>query len=132
LLISVVIVTISAINIAHNFFMQISERRREIGVLRSIGATRRDIRKIILGESALIGLAGGVLGILVAWGISLLIDWRAGQAADFPFKPDTYFDFQWWIIVLALGFSMLFCVLGGLWPALRASRMPPAQALAQQ
>lgn len=132
LLISVVIVTISAINIAHNFFMQISERRREIGVLRSIGATRSDIRKIILGESALIGLAGGVLGILVAWGISLLIDWRAGHAADFPFKPDTYFDFQWWIILLALGFSMLFCVLGGLWPALRASRMPPAQALAQQ
>lgn len=132
LLISVVIVTISAINIAHNFFMQISERRREIGVLRAVGATQADVRKIILGEAALIGLTGGSLGVAFAWLISLLVDWRAGKTDDFPFKPETYFDFQPWIIGAALGFSVLFCVLGGLLPALRAAKMPPAQALAER
>jgi ABC-type lipoprotein release transport system permease subunit len=132
LLISIVIVTISAINIAHNFFMQVSERRREIGVLRALGATRADVRKIFLGEAALIGLTGGMLGIALAWLISLLVDWRAGQAEDFPFKPDTYFHFEWWILLMALGFSMLFCVLGGLLPSLRAAKMPPAQALAER
>lgn len=132
LLISIVIVTISAINIAHNFFMQISERRREIGVLRAIGATRSDVRKIILGEAALIGLSGGAIGIGLAWAISLVVDWRAGEADDFPFKPDTYFHFEPWILGVALGFSILFCVLGGLLPALRAARMAPAQALAER
>ncbi|HUH02366.1 MAG TPA: FtsX-like permease family protein [Kofleriaceae bacterium] len=132
LLISIVIVTISSINIGHSFFMQVTERRREIGVLRAVGATRRDIQHIFLGEAALIGILGGVLGIVLATVMSLLVDFAASRARDFPFKPDTYFDFQWWILAGGLGFSMLFCILGGYLPARRAARMAPAQALAQQ
>ena len=132
LLISIVIVTISSINIGHSFFMQISERRREIGVLRAVGATQSDIRRIFLGEAAVIGVIGGVLGIVLARGISAIVDLAAGQARDFPFKPDTYFDFQWWILVGGLLFSIVFCVVGGFFPARKAARMAPAQALAQQ
>jgi ABC-type antimicrobial peptide transport system permease subunit len=132
LLISIVIVTISSINIGHSFFMQISERRREIGVLRAVGATRSDIRRIILGEAALIGVVGGLAGILLAWVISAVVDFAASQARDFPFKPTTYFDFEWWILLGGLAFSIVFCVLGGFFPARRAARMAPAQALAQQ
>jgi len=131
LLISIVIVTISSINIGHSFFMQVSERQREIGVMRAIGATRADIRRIILGEAALIGVLGGTVGIFLAYGISKLVDFAASKARDFPFKPDTYFDFQWWILVGGLAFSIAFCVAGGFLPARRAARMPPAQALAQ-
>lgn len=132
-LISFIIVTISAINIAHNFFMQVSERRREMGVLRAVGATRADIRLMVLGEAALIGVLGGVLGIALATGAGWAVD-AASRAwlPAFPFKPETYFDFQGWILGGGLGFSILFCVLGGLLPARKAARMPPAQALAQQ
>lgn len=131
-LISFVIVSISAINIAHNFFMQVSERRREIGVLRAVGATRADVRLIILGESMLIGVIGGLLGIAVALTAAMAVDWASNQfLPSFPFKPDTYFDFQPWIVFGGLLFSILFCVFGGFLPARKASHMQPAQALAQ-
>jgi len=130
ILISLVIVTISAVNIAHNFFMQVSERRREIGVLRAVGARRADIRAIFLGEAALIGLFAGVLGVLLAylagWGIDAV---AAAQLPNFPFKPETFFDFKGWIVFGGLSFSVVFCVLGGILPATRAANMQPAKAL---
>lgn len=129
--IAFVIVIISAINIAHNFFMQVSERRREIGVLRAVGATRADVMAIILGESAVIGVVSGVLGVLLGFLASLLVDWGLALAPDFPFKPETLFRFTWWNIAGSLSVSLAFCVLGGLLPARRASRMEPATALAQ-
>lgn len=130
-LISFVIITISAINIAHNFFMQVSERRRELGILRAVGATRGDVRLIILGEAALIGLIGGVIGIGLAVGAGTLVDWASSAYLPrFPFKPETYFAFEPWIWLSGLGFSTFFCILGGFLPARRAALMEPAQALA--
>jgi len=132
MLISVVIVIISAINIAHNFFMQVSERRREIGVLRAIGATQADVRRIVLGEAALIGLVGGIIGVATAMAAGVFVDWMSSVwLPDFPFKPDTYFDFEWWIVLGGLIFSVIFCVGGGFLPARKAAKMAPAQALAQ-
>ena len=58
-LISLIIVCIAAVNISHTFFMIIYERRRELGLLRALGATRSDVRRIILGEASLIGVVGG-------------------------------------------------------------------------
>ncbi|MBT8493128.1 MAG: ABC transporter permease [Deltaproteobacteria bacterium] len=133
LLISLVIVTISAINIAHNFFMQVMERRREIGLMRAIGATRADISAIVIGEASLIGVISGLFGIVVARLAGLAIDYLSNNyVGDYAFKPESYFDFQWWILAGGLGFSILFCMLGGFLPARQASRMAPAQALAQQ
>lgn len=129
--ISFVIIGISAINIAHNFFMQVTERRREIGVLRAVGAARSDVLAIVLGEAALIGLISGVMGSVAALAGSLLVDWAsAALVPDFPFKPKSWFDFQWWIFALGIGFSVLFCVVGGWLPARKAARMEPAAALA--
>lgn len=131
-LISFIIVSISAINIAHNFFMQVSDRRREIGVLRAVGATQIDVRLIILGEAALIGIIGGVLGVAVAVAAAAGVDFASARLLPaFPFKPDTYFDFEAWIIGAGLLFSILFSVGGGFLPARRAAFMEPAQALAQ-
>jgi putative ABC transport system permease protein len=131
-LISFVIITISAINIAHNFFMQVSERRRELGILRAVGATRSDVRLIILGEAALIGVIGGAIGIGLAVGSGALVDWASSAYLPrFPFKPETYFAFAPWIWLSGLGFSTFFCILGGFLPARRAALMEPAAALAQ-
>ena len=133
LLISLVIITISAINIAHNFFMQVSERRREIGLLRAVGATRGDIRGIILGEAALIGLVSGLAGIGVAMLAGFGFDVVVPKfLPELPFQPDSLFDFAWWILGGGLAFAVVFCVLGGFLPARKAARMAPAQALAQQ
>ena len=133
LLISLIIITISAINIAHNFFMQVSERRREIGVLRALGATRADVRGIVLGEAALLGLVSGIFGVGVALVGAKVVDWAAGRyLPDFPFKPETFFEFHWLILVGGVLFSVAFCVFGGALPAERAAKLPPARALVQQ
>jgi putative ABC transport system permease protein len=133
LLISLCIVTISAINIAHNFFMQVSERRREIGLLRAVGASQADVRGMFLGEAALIGLVAGIVGVGVAVAAGTAVNLLARQfLPDLPFQPDSFFAFEWWILAGGLVFSVLFCLLGGLVPSHRASRMAPAQALAQQ
>ena len=133
LLISLIIVTISAINIAHNFFMQVSERKREIGLMRAVGATQGDIRSIILGEAALIGLVSGVAGIGIALLAGLGFDLVVPQfLPELPFQPDSLFRFDWWILAGGLVFSVVFCILGGLLPSHKAARMAPAQALVQQ
>ena len=125
-----VIVAISAINIAHNFFMQVSDRRREIGVLRAVGATQGDVMAIVLGEAAIIGLVSGLLGCLLAFSGGLIIDYvSATILPDFPFKPKSWFDYQAWVLALGIGFATLFSVLGGLLPAYKASRLEPAAAL---
>jgi len=74
-LISLVIITISSINIAHNFFMQVTERRRELGLLRAVGAAQIDVLLVVLGEAALIGLIGGLIG--VGFGVAI-----AGSTGD--------------------------------------------------
>jgi ABC-type antimicrobial peptide transport system permease subunit len=133
LLISFCIVTISAINIAHNFFMQVSERRREIGLLRAVGASQADVRGMFLGEAALIGLVAGIIGIGVAVAAGAAVNLVGSQfLPELPFQPDSFFAFEWWILAGGLVFSVLFCLLGGLLPATRAARMAPAQALVQQ
>jgi putative ABC transport system permease protein len=133
LLISLCIVTISAINIAHNFFMQVSERRREIGLLRALGASQADVRGVFLGEAALIGLVAGLVGMGLAVAIGTAVNLAARQfLPDLPFQPSSFFAFEWWILAGGLVFSVLFCLLGGSLPARKAGRMAPAQALAQQ
>jgi putative ABC transport system permease protein len=132
LIISVAILVIAVINIGHNFFIQVSERRREIGIMRAVGATEGDVQLIVLGEAAVIGIVGGLLGIGLALGIGTA--WNAYADSNiprFPFKPSSWFEFKSWIWGSALGFSTLFCILGGYLPARRAAKMEPAQALAQ-
>ncbi|MFT3691810.1 MAG: ABC transporter permease [Kofleriaceae bacterium] len=131
-LISLVIIGISAINIAHNFFMQVTERRRELGLLRAIGATQRDVQLVVLGEAGLIGLIGGLLGVGFGLLVGKAIDYMSNHYLPrFPYKPTTWFHFSWWIWVGGLVCAAGFAVIGGYLPARRASKMEPAQALTQ-
>jgi ABC-type antimicrobial peptide transport system permease subunit len=132
IIIALVIVTISAINIAHSFFMQVSERRREIGLLRALGATRANIRMLFVGEAALLGFLAGLVGVLLGLGIGMLGDWAfVNHTTDFAFKPSSLFDFQLWIPFSGLGIAVLFGVIGGALPAHKAAKLQPAVALTQ-
>ena len=129
-LISAIIIFIAAINISHTFMMLISERRWEIGVLRAVGASRTHVRLVILGEAAIVGLFSGALGLGLALAAAHGCDWySANNIPDFPFKPETYFVFTAPLLGGALGFGVLFSVLGAFVPAHRAARMAPAAAL---
>jgi putative ABC transport system permease protein len=128
--ISFVIIIIAAINIANTYFMILSERRREIGIMRAIGANRGDIRAIFLLEAAFLGLGNGILGLILGFVTSKGVDWVLWNVVpDFPFKPPTAFHFPLWLIFSTVGFGILFCLFGALFPANHASRIEPSEAL---
>ena len=131
-LISAIILFIAAVNIMHTFLMMILERRRELGLMRALGATRAQLRVMIACEATVLGLFGGTLGALLGAGATRAVDAIfARQVQDFPFKPQSLFLIEPWMLLLALGAALLFCWLGALWPALRAGRVDPAEALAR-
>lgn len=129
-LISLIIVGIAAVNIAQTFFMLIYERKREMGLMRALGASRSDIRKIILGEASFLGVVGGLLGLGLGLGACYLADLlMIRMLPDFPFKPESFFSYPLWLFFSAVVFAVLFCWLGAILPAQRASGMDPASAL---
>jgi hypothetical protein len=130
-LVSIAIVSVAATNIAHSFFRAVAERRRELGVLRAVGASARDIYRLVLGEAVVIGLVGGVAGLLLARAAAFAVDVASRTLVpDFPFKPDSYFSFDLAILAGALACSVAACVAGAFWPARAAARLDPSEALA--
>jgi ABC-type lipoprotein release transport system permease subunit len=130
LLISLIIIIISAMNISHTFLMVIYERQREIGIMRAIGASKWDIRTIILGESCCIGLVAGILGNGLSYGISRLVNGLAdGLRERFPVIPDDFFIYDWTLIVGSVAFALCFCLIGAWVPANRAAKLDPAVVL---
>ena len=129
-LISAIILAVAAVNIMHTFLMLILERRHELGLMRALGATRGEIRMLVLSEATLLGLFGGVMGAVLGYLLTIAIDALfASQVQDFPFKPDTLFGFELWMFAMCIGSALLFCWIGALLPAIRASRTDPASAL---
>jgi putative ABC transport system permease protein len=127
---------VAAIGIANTMTMAILERTREIGLMKAIGASNRDVLAIFLGEAAGIGFIGGLGGVILGWGggqllNAIIVGYMAGQAAQRGgglgevlgvYTPP-------WLIPFALIFSILVGLLSGLYPALRAATMLPVTAL---
>ena len=129
-LISLIILAIAAVNIMHTFLMIVLERRRELALMRAVGATRSDIRALVFAEATVLGLVGGAAGATLGYLMTLVVDAVFHRyVMDFPFKPDSLFVFQPWMFAAAIGVSVLFCLLGAAVPAVRASRIDPAAAL---
>ena len=126
---------VAAIGIANTMAMSILERTREIGLMKSVGATNRDVLSIFLGEAAGIGFIGGVGGVVIGWlsaqAINVLaIIYLAGQASEQGGPPPSVAVYTpIWLPIFALVFSTFIGMLSGLYPALRAATMIPVQAL---
>lgn len=132
LLISIIIIIISAMNISHTFLMVVFERQKELGVMRAIGATRWDIRLIILVESLFIGLTAGLVGNGLSFGLSRLVNLGAQSLRErFPMIPDDFFTYGWLLVGGSIAFAILFCLIGAWVPANRAAKLDPAVVLTQ-
>jgi hypothetical protein len=129
-LISLTIVAVAAVNIGHTFYMIIYERQREIGLLRAVGASRADIRAMIHGEAAVVGIFGGLAGIALGAAACFLMNLLAVRLLpNFPFKPDQFFAYPWWMFVGGLALAIVFCLTGAFAPANRAAKLDPSQTL---
>jgi hypothetical protein len=129
-LVGAVVLAVSALHVMHVFALLAMIRRREIGVMRAVGASRGDIRQQVLTEAAVIGLSAGCLGILIARLVAWIAD-RGLESAipDFPFKPETFFSFEPGLIAASCGLAILACVLGAIGPSVRATGPDPAEVL---
>ncbi|HEX4900094.1 MAG TPA: FtsX-like permease family protein, partial [Pyrinomonadaceae bacterium] len=122
---------VASFGIANTMIMSILERTREIGIMKAIGAEDREIKLIFFVEAAVIGLTGGVIGTLVAWGVDGLANRLAYR---FILKPQgaSYVDFfslPWWLSLGAILFALAVSILAALYPAARAARIDPVKAL---
>jgi len=121
---------VASLGIVNTLVMAILERRREIGVLKALGAADRVVQGLFFAEAAAMGLLGGVLGVTLGWLIARALN----------FGTDVYLSRQqlpsvavaavpWWLILLAIAFSILVSLAAGIYPASRAAKLNPVEAL---
>lgn len=126
---------VAAIGIANTMTMAILERTREIGLMKAVGASNRNILSIFLGEAAGIGFLGGLGGVLLGWGGGKMlniaaINYLTSQAAQNGGLPPTVAVYTpFWLPLFALIFATIIGLLSGLYPALRAATLEPVVAL---
>ncbi|MBI4484365.1 MAG: ABC transporter permease [Acidobacteria bacterium] len=114
--------SVASLTILLTLYTAMLERSHQIAVLKSLGASTRFISGLVLQESAVLSLAGFLLGTLLTWGV------RSWMSAVHPSLP-ILFSWDWVLKALALGLGS--ALLGGLYPALKANRMDPVDLLSQ-
>lgn len=122
---------VASFGIANTMIMSILERTREIGIMKAIGAEDREIKLIFFVEAAVIGVAGGVIGTLLAWGVDGIANRLAYR---FILKPQgagfvDFFSLPPHLSFGAILFALFVSILAALYPAARAARIDPVKAL---
>lgn len=126
-----ILIVVAAAHIMHVFYLIVMVRRREIGLLRAVGARRTDIRRLLVLEATAVGVVAGLVGVFVAVLAGVFADSLAAtRIPDFPFKPDTFFAFSPWLLASVLVLAVAACVVGALPPSYRAASGDPSEALA--
>jgi putative ABC transport system permease protein len=121
---------VASIGIVNTLVMAILERRREIGIMKALGASDADIRWLFFAEAGAMGLVGGAFGVALGWVIGRLINFGTNiYLTRQHFPPAQVWSLPLWLVLGALVFSLLVSLLSGLYPASRAARLDPVQAL---
>jgi putative ABC transport system permease protein len=127
---ALVALLLACLGIANTMYTAVLERTKEIGVLKALGARRRDVLLIFVAEAAVIGLAGGLVGILVAIGLGRLgnavVDRLTQTVTSSGFDV---FQTDFGVVGIALLLAIVLSTVSGLLPALRAARQDPVRAL---
>jgi putative ABC transport system permease protein len=121
---------VASLGIINTLVTAIMERRREIGIMKALGASDGDVKRIFFFEAGSLGLLGGALGTGLGWTIGKLINLGANvwlQRQDV--QPEKFWYVPPWLVILALVFSILVSLIAGLYPASRAARLNPVEAL---
>ncbi|PUA31450.1 MAG: hypothetical protein B9J98_06270 [Candidatus Terraquivivens tikiterensis] len=131
LVVSSIALVVAGVGIMNTMFMTVMERTKEIGVLRALGFSQKDVAKIFLTESTLIGVIGGLLGIVLGSFLSMSL---GGMFSSFIptmsgnpiiYRPNITST----VLVGSFSFAVVTGLLSGIYPALRAARLDPVQAL---
>jgi putative ABC transport system permease protein len=121
---------VATLGIVNTLVMSILERRREIGVLKALGAADSDVQRLFFVEAGVMGLLGGLLGVTFGWllgravtyGTNVYLHRQNLNSIELSSVP-------WWLVLSALVFAVLVSLAAGLYPASRAAKLNPVDAL---
>lgn len=119
--VGLIALVVGSISVVNTMAMAVSERVREIGLKRALGARTRDVMREFLGEAAMIGLLGGAAGLGLAYLLTNAMNASATGALLFAVTPQ--------VALLAIAFALVLACLAGVLPAIRAARLDPVRAL---
>ncbi|MFN0196876.1 MAG: ABC transporter permease [Planctomycetaceae bacterium] len=114
-------VTVAVLSIVNTMLMSVTERVIEFGILKANGWTNGNVLRLILSESATIGICGGILGSTLGWGTTLFVNWNWSERVHLYASPG--------LLVFSVAFSIVMGTFGGLYPAWWATRMMPVDAI---
>ena len=121
---------VATLGIINTLVMAILERRREIGVLKALGAADSDVKQLFFVEAGVMGLAGGVFGVFLGWLIGRTLTLATNIYLKRQDLPGVEISaVPWWLIGGAIGFAVLVSLAAGLYPASRAAKLNPVDAL---
>jgi putative ABC transport system permease protein len=121
---------VACIGIVNTLVMAILERRHEIGIMKAIGASDRDVQGLFFAEAGAMGVLGGILGVALGWTIGRVIDIGTNIYLHRQGLQEQHFwAVPLWLVGFALAFSFVVSLCSGIYPALRAAKLDPVQAL---
>lgn len=130
LILGIIVLVVASIGIVNTMGMAVIERRKSIGIMKSVGATCGAVRLMFLIQSALIGLIGGIFGIILGNGINSLIQMYAtSKITKSGIDLSISIGLPWYLILLVLAFAIVLALISGIYPANRAARLDPIDAL---
>jgi putative ABC transport system permease protein len=121
---------VATLGIVNTLVMAILERRREIGVLKALGAADSDVQQLFFVEAGVMGLLGGIGGVTFGWLLGRAITFGTNvYLKRQSLNPIELSSVPWWLVILALLFAVLVSLAAGLYPAARAAKLNPVDAL---
>jgi ABC-type antimicrobial peptide transport system permease subunit len=119
---------VAAIGIANTMMMSTYERTKEIGIMKVLGCDMRDIQKLFLAEAGFIGFLGGVVGVGLTYGISVVINYVVRSMMESSMSGNISV-IPWWLAAAAIAFSTVMGMIAGYFPARRAMKLSPLAAI---
>jgi putative ABC transport system permease protein len=122
---------VASLGIVNTLVMAILERRREIGIMKSVGASDGDVKKIFFVEAGSMGALGGALGVALGWIIGRIINFGTNLylRSQMEAKPQNFWYVPLWLVLFGIIFSVIVSLCAGLYPASRAAKLDPVEAL---
>ena len=121
---------VATLGIVNTLVMAILERRREIGVLKALGAADADVQQLFFVEAGVMGLFGGFLGVFFGWALGRAITFGTNvYLKRQALNPIELSSVPWWLILAGIVFAVLVSLVAGLYPASRAAKLNPVDAL---
>jgi putative ABC transport system permease protein len=121
---------VATLGIVNTLVMAILERRREIGVLKALGAADSDVQQLFFVEAGVMGFLGGIFGVGFGWLLGRAISFGTNVYLKRQnLNPIELSAVPWWLVILALIFALVVSLLAGLYPASRAAKLNPVDAL---